>query len=279
MRNLHIINEEELKPLVVAKLNNIDKPIRLHFHQNYEISFILEGGHEYHIGHKTYSINDFDLFVVNKNQVHTASSLPGKPMTRFSVKFLPSLVQPFFDSADLLSLFNEAGRRHSNKIIIPQDRREWLIAQFEKMLDQSAYAWEVKRKLILCEIIIFLNKTIKNKFDFPENHQDPSPFNELIDFIISNIATDLSLDQLARFAGISKYHLARQFKERFGISIYQYILTQRIGKAVLLLEKGKNINEISDLTGFNTYSNFIAAFKKIKGLPPLQFKRQILKMD
>ena len=62
---------------------------------------------------------------------------------------------------------------------------------------------------------------------------------------------------------ISKYYLCHLFKLETGISIYQYLTIKRIYYANQLLNTGIPATEACFKAGFNDYSTFYRAYKKV----------------
>lgn len=92
--------------------------------------------------------------------------------------------------------------------------------------------------------------------------------------IHQNFDKDLSLDDLANLAGISKFHFSRRFRQATGITPYQYVLETRIERAKRLLHGSESpISEVADEVGFNSQSQFNRAFKKMVGMTPGDFRR------
>jgi len=93
-------------------------------------------------------------------------------------------------------------------------------------------------------------------------------------FIDSNYAKKLTLDVLAEYFFISKFHLSREFKRITGITIGNYILEKRIGHAKNLLRfSNDSLDSIARSCGFLDSSYFIKAFKKAENLTPNQYRR------
>ncbi|MEM9512840.1 MAG: AraC family transcriptional regulator [Cyanobacteria bacterium J06642_2] len=93
-----------------------------------------------------------------------------------------------------------------------------------------------------------------------------------IDFIEASLTKDMSLDELAAIAGLSKFHFARLFKQTFGLSPHQYVIQRRIERAAISLQRGEQtILQIAHNFGFSDQSHFTRAFKKVKGTTPKQF--------
>lgn len=81
-------------------------------------------------------------------------------------------------------------------------------------------------------------------------------------YITDNYTQNISLDELAQAALLSKYHFTRTFKELFLLSPYQYLLKIRLQKAQELLEKKYSYSETSALIGFSGEKNLRKALKK-----------------
>ena len=79
----------------------------------------------------------------------------------------------------------------------------------------------------------------------------------------------LSLDTLGEEIGCSSAYLSRKFKEKYGISVLNYITDTRISRAkILLIESEYSVQEISQKTGFLSSSTFVKTFKKKEGVAP-----------
>lgn len=96
---------------------------------------------------------------------------------------------------------------------------------------------------------------------------------QVADFIQANLTNDVSLDELAGVACLSKYHFSRAFKATFGMAPHQYILMRRIRKASrLLTDTELPIGLISERCGFNSVSSFSKAFSRIIKATPRDYR-------
>jgi len=85
-----------------------------------------------------------------------------------------------------------------------------------------------------------------------------------------------SIDEMAKYAGMSKYHFIRRFKNEIGITPWQYILQRKITHAKELLHhKDKTIKEIAYETGFGNPDYFSTIFKKFTGCKPVDFRNTL----
>jgi len=85
---------------------------------------------------------------------------------------------------------------------------------------------------------------------------------------IDNNPHDISLDDMAGAACMSKFHFVRLFKRYYGKTPYQYLTGVRIAKGKELLAAGHTVSETCYLLGFNSLSSFSILFKKMGGLTP-----------
>jgi AraC family transcriptional regulator len=92
-------------------------------------------------------------------------------------------------------------------------------------------------------------------------------------FIEDNVGERMSLQDLARVAGISRFHFARQFRLRTGESPMGYLLRRRIERAKPMLRgpSAKRISEIAADLGFADQSHFARTFRRLVGMSPSDF--------
>lgn len=84
----------------------------------------------------------------------------------------------------------------------------------------------------------------------------------------------LSLDYLAEKAGVSKYHLAREFKRYVGMPPNEYVIVTRLNHSKEMLKyKDRTIEEIAYNCGFHQVSQYIDQFRRHEGCTPLKFRK------
>jgi AraC family transcriptional regulator len=103
----------------------------------------------------------------------------------------------------------------------------------------------------------------------------PRRLRRVLDFIDSNLGTDLELEDLASVAGSSRFHFSRAFREATGFPPYRYLIHRRIDAAkTLLLQDALSITEIAEQCGFNSQSQFAVMFRRVFGTSPGRFRRE-----
>lgn len=90
-------------------------------------------------------------------------------------------------------------------------------------------------------------------------------------FIDAHFTESLTIDRIAREAGMSEFHFFRLFKQTIGASPYQYLLSIRLKQALELLKADYSVSEVAHSMGFADIQSFSKAFKKQYGSAPSQF--------
>ncbi|WP_138754555.1 AraC family transcriptional regulator [Paenibacillus sinopodophylli] len=92
-------------------------------------------------------------------------------------------------------------------------------------------------------------------------------------YIEQHYQQELTIEQLARVAGISSRHFMRLFKKRYGCSAIDYLAAYRIKQAQQLMRTGGQyrIRDIARHVGYQDDIYFRRKFKQISGLPPAAF--------
>jgi AraC family transcriptional regulator len=91
-----------------------------------------------------------------------------------------------------------------------------------------------------------------------------SRINRVIDYIETNIVTDLSLENLAKVSNFSRFHFHRIFRALVGETVNQFIQRIRLEKAAaqLITNHKKSITAIAFDCGFSGSAAFARAFKE-----------------
>ncbi|MDX5378716.1 MAG: AraC family transcriptional regulator [Halomonas sp.] len=95
------------------------------------------------------------------------------------------------------------------------------------------------------------------------------------EYVLANLEADLSLDDISQAAHLSKYHFLRLFRQQFGITPHQYVLSCRVNAARSALEAGAAPSEVAFRYGFTDLSHFNRRFKRIYGKTPHQYQRSV----
>ncbi len=135
---------------------------------------------------------------------------------------------------------------------------------------------------IIATVSVVLNNYKYKKIDTlqndnPTQEMSPKKIKNLIEYININIDKKLDMEGLLSTTNWTKRHLTRIFMQYLNITPHQYILNKKIDKASLLLkETDLPITQIAYELGFQNYSSFYSAFKKVMNISPENFRNKEL---
>ncbi len=96
------------------------------------------------------------------------------------------------------------------------------------------------------------------------------------DFMTEHAAEDLALEELAALVSLSAKHFARVFRQSTGTPPHRWLIERRLDRAKAMLVEGDlNLAEIALACGFADQSHFTAAFRKLVGMTPGSYRREL----
>ncbi len=118
---------------------------------------------------------------------------------------------------------------------------------------------------------------ISRRLDQREGHPLPAPYrslSKLISHIHDNVSQNLSVEQLAKKAGMSVSTLERRFRSHLGTSPKRFILHSKVAASCeLLLSSPMSVGEISEYLGYNDAASYTRAFSGIMHMSPTAYRK------
>ena len=104
----------------------------------------------------------------------------------------------------------------------------------------------------------------------------PVRLRRVLDFVEAEIARPIGLHDLARVAGLSRFHFSRAFHNAMGEPPLAYVGRKRLETAKRLLRATEEpVAEVGRRAGFKSASHFAGCFRRHAGMAPSQFRRQL----
>ena|SRR5690554_399213 len=254
----------------------------LHFHNEYEIVYILKSTGTRFVGNSIEPYSDGDLVFLGSSLQHMYRSDPeyykGDKDLRvhaitlqFSSSFFDYAVNNYPEFIKIKSLLLNAKRGVSFDKDANHEIRERII-----------HALELKGLPLLLEcvqILSLMSSSDKYTLLNREDSESTSDFIEadarlvkVLSFIKREYNRHLSLDEIAGVAGMNQSAFCRFFSEKTGKTCTEYINSLRINYACKLLLEGRlTITEVCYESGFNNISNFNRQFKRITKHSPTEY--------
>lgn len=235
-------------------------------------------------GSKRVVVNEGFFFVTNHDQYYTLQIDQVKTET-FNIHFGEYFAEQVIDSlshhaekliddqfqAPLshLELYNKL---HQKDAVIDQLIRELHEAGSDKLKEEEKL-YQLMGALLRKNNIIKQSEkeipVIKNS----TREEIQKRMNTATDYIYSFYDKDISLDELAQAACLSKFHFLRLFKIAYGATPHQFITSVKIERAKALLKNQQDdVNVIAKNLGFDSASSFSRSFFNQVKMYPSQFR-------
>lgn len=95
------------------------------------------------------------------------------------------------------------------------------------------------------------------------------------DLAHESFAAPLTVEDMARVAGLSRAHFIRSFKGAFGATPHEYLRDVRLEKARIALARGASVTETCMSVGFSSLGSFSRAFSARIGESPRAWQRRV----
>lgn len=250
-------------------VENRRKRTDLHFHDDHELYYLINGTTKYLIDDKIFQVNSGNIVIIPAGMNHKTDSENCLVNERILISFKSDTFSVKASEA-LDLLFSE------NVIYIPNSKLDILETIFSKIENEYKLKDEYSKTIINSYIEELIIQIVRfGRKQEPGLNENDKIIHKISEYIASNYTQDLSLPTLSRNFSISTSHLSRQFKIVTGINISEYITYVRILNAEKLLKKTTlPITEVAGLCGFNDSNYFSTVFKNIKGITPLKYSRR-----
>lgn len=244
------------------------KAFSTHLHKYYELLYFVQGDATYVVEGREYKAEDGDLFITAPGELHSIAFKSDKDYERHFIQISDKLFEK--EEFDILKKLREKPFGQSNKIshrLLDGDVERCFMGVQKQVLKNGA-----ESKLIAKTYIIQLLDIINELLDAEsESERENERISAAKEYINLHLSEKITLDVLSEAIYTDKFYLSHLFKKECGMSITDYISMQRVALAKKLIIGGASATEAFSECGFNDYSSFYRAFKKLSGKSPNEF--------
>lgn len=265
---------------VLLYINQQTRNYDTHWHSAAEIIMPIENGYTALINNRnrTYELKPYDILLIPPGELHTLIAPPtGKRLVMmFDLSVLnsvedfstitPILSQPVLLTADSSPTIHAAEVELLNRIIEEYPKRS------EPMRISMIYSY-------LLQFFVHLGRQhVRADVRFPDvsvgkQQEYVEKLSNIISYINTNYAEEITLEKAAAIAGFSKFHFSRLFKQFTGQSYYNYLNERRVKAAeALLLSPHMSVTDVAMQSGFTSIATFNRVFRQAKDCTPSEYK-------
>lgn len=246
-----------------------------HYHDAYEIYYLVSGERRYFIKDRTYHIITGDLVIINTNELHKTNQAGSPFHERIMLNFKKEFLKGWDESNTFLSIFNR-GVNVLRLDPLQQSRIHELLLKIINECENQHEGFMEYSKALLMELLIQIFRYLQQT---PRIIQDQSSETlekifEVVRYLNDHYHEHLTLKTIKDRFFISPYHFSRTFKKITGFNFIEYLNSVRTREAQKLLKESKlSITEISEKVGFDNLTHFGRVFKKITGVSPSYYRK------
>lgn len=236
-----------------------NESVPTHFHEFFEIEYIIAGNGDCIIDGKKYTIRPGMMFFLSPVNTHAVYSSTAQLVNiSFSENMCsPSLLSQLTLAQDSIAVYFQGGDRAYF---------EEAALELSRSLSDSTYS-----SMLLDCIITKLCRMVNPR----HLRRGISTSKKAILYIINNFRKSLTLTETADYVGLTPTYFSMLFKKEMGVSFKEYLDRLRFENAKkLLLLTDMTVQEVCLESGFSCYENFIRRFRRQYGISPTEFKKQ-----
>ena len=257
-----VVYDDELR-LESYRFEGTQQPFPNHFHEYYVIGFVESGERCLSCKNNEYAIQKGNVLLFNPGDNHACVQNDGGTLDYRGFNISKEV---------MLDLTEEVtGKRElpgfSENVIFDEEVICYLHPLHEMVMKGLCDFGKEENLLLLISMLI-------QRYGQPFENcilECRGEIEKACRFIEQHFAERIYLDQICRYAGLSKSTLLRAFTKSKGVTPYSYLENIRIGEAKKLLEQGFPPIEAALRTGFSDQSHFTNYFNRFIGLSPFLF--------
>ncbi|MFH1138325.1 MAG: AraC family transcriptional regulator [Pseudomonadota bacterium] len=259
---------EELPGVELLSAYFLKQNFNRHFHRRYAFGVIESGALGFHYLGRSHVAAAGEINLVVPGEVHDGRAA-AKSGWRYRMFYLEPgiLTRAAGEITD-----KDSGPPFFRKgvIVDPQEARRLhsLHASLEK---GTPSLLEIESELLLT-LTGLISRHSENRPRPRPVGLERGPVDKARAIIEDRYSENISLSDLAREAGLSRFHFLRAFKDRLGLPPHAYQTIIRVGRARELIRRGQSIADAAALSGFADQSHLNRHFKRTHGITPGQYR-------
>lgn len=255
--------------------------VPMHWHNEFELNRIRQGSGEFICGDDRFVASEGDFLIMPPNMLHAAYPHKNTDLIYDALVFNPVMLGAGSNdrctTECILPLING-----SMEIKVPLTRNLPNYSELTKSIDCIFTCTKnslPQQELLLKSELLRLFWLLESNENIIYRETAEISYSEIIrpalEYMSANFQENITIDQLAQLAHLSKSYFMGCFKKAVGVSAIEHLTQLRINAACMALSgTDKNIADIALDCGYGNLSNFNRQFLKIVGCTPFAYRKK-----
>ncbi|MGM9537651.1 MAG: helix-turn-helix domain-containing protein [Candidatus Onthomonas sp.] len=244
----------------------------LHWHENFELLFVISGSLSITVEEDTYQLNSGDLIVVNVNRKHSYNGTEDLVLGRFSISDVK--VRELLGLDHVLFWCNSAADRNEAY----EELRRVIAKIFNQVMQENG-----RSRLYLSSMYYQLLHILAENFTLApgdkryeaDRGKSDDRIQEIFAYIRANYRQNVTLDDIAQHLYLSPTYVSKYIKQKCSINFMELLNSVRLSHAMEdLMYTEDSIMKIALENGFASVAAYNKAFKDTYHITPSEFRKQ-----
>lgn len=275
-----ILTEEELKIPGVRMFGRHHTPkaipaLQPHFHENsFEFTYLSKGSVRFSVDNRIYQVFGGHLFVIHPDEVHDTDSHPMSMHVMYWFQLDISDPKRFLHLEEGMATRVIALLKQLPMRVLKLDENKAcsiladVFAHFRSLLPHQREAGSVLLLYFLYFVIESADRLLMTL---------QPDIGRVASYVLDHLDEELSMEQLARVANLSVSRFKQKFKDQMGLPPREYVNSERMRAAEILLQEGNSVMQTAMELGFSSSNYFAVVFRRHMGCAPREYLSQRMK--
>lgn len=250
-----------------------------HWHEDIEIIYLVEGNVKVGINNDIYHLEVGDILIIGSGEIHyffKQREFSNRAVIQFRMSIYDTFLSGTKDKSIIKPMFN-----HSKLLTRGSELHALMEKQIRELIHEYSEAkggYKLILKARLYDLAgILLRHMPKEEYSVKDESRQKEKLEKLdkvFQYVEKNYQNHITLEEISKVSGFSKYYFTRFFKENTGMTFLDYLNNFRIMKSEwYLMDEKESIIEVAFKSGFNSVKTFNRVFKNLKGCTPMEYRK------
>jgi AraC-like DNA-binding protein len=238
-----------------------------HAHETYAVGLTEAGSQSFHCRGAVHRTRPGSIITFNPTELHDGHATGAEG-------FLYRML--YIEPQTVVSVLDDAGIRLAWDMALPATLSEdpalaVLIADAARAFAEPGAT--LARSETLAAMVVGLARRQGGAPAPRTGHPGDAALARARDHLHAHLGDDITAEDLADVAGLSRFHLSRSFARRYGAAPATYLRWIRLERAKRLLAAGEPAAQVAAATGFTDQAHLTRRFKGAYGVTPARFQK------